>query len=165
MLDFSNSAEVLINASPQEIFDIVSNPDNHIELAGSDELKTMTQQPPGPVGLGTRFIAEEIVVMGNGSTKQLTGESIVVTFDPPNSFSWVVVPSGLPDSIRRIQWWFRMIPQGDGTKVIHEIEGDWGVLTDEGLREEVSNYEEMRGGVVRRGMKKTMANLKRMAEG
>ena len=92
MCDFSHSPEILINASLQAIFDIVSNPDNHIELTGSDELNTMTQKPPGPVGLGTRFIAEETVVMGNGSTKTLTGESIVVSYESPNSFSWVVVP-------------------------------------------------------------------------
>jgi len=42
MCDFSHSSEILINASLHAIFDIVSNPDNHIELTGSDELNTMT---------------------------------------------------------------------------------------------------------------------------
>tara|TARA_B100000586_G_scaffold130694_1_gene94490 strand:+ start:824 stop:952 length:129 start_codon:yes stop_codon:yes gene_type:complete len=42
MCDFSHSSEILINASLHAIFDIVSNPDNHIELTESDELNTMT---------------------------------------------------------------------------------------------------------------------------
>ncbi len=163
MIDFSHSAEITINASPQAIFDIVSNPDNHIELAGSDELKKMTQRPAGPVGLGTIFFAEETVVMGDGSTRELTADSVVVTFDPPKSFSWIAIPA-FPEPVRRIQWWFRMIPEGNGTKVVHEIEGDWGTLTDEKLLDEINNYEQMRGGVVRSGMDKTVLNLKRMAE-
>ena len=149
MIDFSHNAEISINASPQAIFDIVSNPANHIELAGSDELKKLTQRPAGPVGLGTILFAEETVVMGNGSTRDLTSESIVVTFDPPNSFSWIAIPA-ISQQVRRIQWWFRMIPEGNRTRVVHEIEGDWGNLTDEKLLEEVNNYEQMRGGVVRR---------------
>ena len=38
MIDFSYSTETTINASPQAIFDIVSNPARHVELAGSGEL-------------------------------------------------------------------------------------------------------------------------------
>ena len=70
----------------------------------------------------------------------------------------------LPEQVRRIQWWFNMTPQGNGTKVTHECEVDWGDITHEmlvGLRD---NYEQVRAGVVRSGMDKTVANLKRMAE-
>ena len=58
-----------------------------------------------------------------------------------------------------------MSPQGGGTKVVHEVEVDWGDLQNEmliGLRD---NYEQVRAGVVRTGMGKTMENLKRMAGG
>ena len=164
MLDFSYSTEITINASPQAIFDIVSNSSRHVELAGSAELTSMRQEPAGPVGTGTHFHAEETVKMADGSGMDLTADSIVVTYDPPNSFSWIVNPS-LPEQVRRLQWWFRMSPQGGGTKVVHEVEVDWGDLQTEmliGLRD---NYEQVRAGVVRTGMDKTLENLKRMAGG
>jgi hypothetical protein len=148
MLDFSYSTEITINASQQAIFDIVSDPAKHAELAGSEELNKITQQPAGLVGLGTRILAEETVMMADGTGMDLTADSVVVTFDVPRSFSFIVNPA-LPDQVRRIQWWFRMSPDGDATKVIHEVEVDWGNLTNEmviGLRD---NYEEIRAGVVR----------------
>jgi len=62
MVDFSYSSEVTINPSPQAIFVIVSNPANHAALVGSEELKKITQSPTGPVGLGTRIMAEETIM-------------------------------------------------------------------------------------------------------
>ncbi len=164
MPDFSYSSEVTINATPQAIFDIVSDPGKHAGLAGSEELKKITQMPSGPVGPGTHILAEETVMMADGTGMDLTADSIVVTFDAPNSFSWIVNPA-LPEQVRRMQWWFRMIPDGDSTKVVHEVEVDWGNLTHEmlvGLRD---NYEQIRAGVVRTGMDKTVTNLKSIAEG
>ncbi len=163
MIDFSYSTEITVNASPQAIFDIVSNPSRHVELAGSAELTSMRQEPAGPVGTGTHFYAEETVKMADGSGMDLTADSIGVTYDPPNSFSWIVNPA-LPEHVRRLQWWFRMSPQGGGTKVVHEVEVDWGDLQNEmliGLRD---NYEQVRAGVVRTGMGKSLENLKNMAE-
>jgi len=90
MVDFSYSSEVTINASPQAIFDIVSKQANHAALVGSEELRKITQSPAGPVGLGTHIMAEETVMMADGSGMNLTADSIVVTFDIPNSFSWIV---------------------------------------------------------------------------
>ena len=108
MADFSYSAEVTINASAQAIFDIVSNPANHAALAGSEKLNKITQRPAGPVGLGTVIMAEETVKMADGTGMDLTADSIVVTFDSPNSFSFIV-NSALPEQIRRMQWWFNML--------------------------------------------------------
>ena len=163
MIDFSYIAEVTINANPQAIFDIVSNPANHAELAGSGELNSVRHEPAGAVGTGTHIIVEETVKMADGSGMDLTADSIVVTYDAPNSFSWIVNAS-LPEQVRRIQWWFSMTPEGNGTKVTHEVEVDWGDLQTEmliGLRD---NYEQVRAGVVRSGMDKTVAILKGMAE-
>ncbi len=164
MLDFSYSTEITVNASPQAIFDIVSDPSRHVELAGSAELTSIRQEPAGPVGTGTHIYADETVKMADGSGMDLTADSIVVTFDPPNSFSWIVNPA-LPEQVRRLQWWFRMSPQGGGTKVVHEVEVDWGDLQTEMLKGLRDNYEQVRAGVVRTGMDQTLENLKRMAGG
>tara|TARA_B100000809_G_scaffold266637_1_gene330417 strand:- start:1265 stop:1501 length:237 start_codon:yes stop_codon:yes gene_type:complete len=72
----------------------------------------------------------------------------VVTFDAPNSFSFVVNPA-LLEQVRRIQWWLNMSPEGDGTNVSHEVEVDWGELTHEMLVDLRDNYEQVRAGVVR----------------
>jgi hypothetical protein len=162
MVDFSYSAEAKINASPQAIFDIVSDLTRHPELAGSDEIKSVTQTPAGAVKAGTQIHADETVVMGDESTMDLTADSIVVTFDPPKSFSWIVNPA-LPEQVRRMQWWFNLSSQDGGTKVVHEVEIDWGDIQHEmliGLRD---NYEQIRAGVVRSGMDKTLQNLQRLA--
>ncbi len=164
MIDFSHSTEITVNASPQAIFDLVSDPSRHVELAGSAELTSMRKEPAGPVGTGTHFYADETVKMADGSGMDLTADSIVVTFDSPNSFSWIVNPA-LPEQVRRLQWWFRMSPQGGGTKVVHEVEVDWGDLQTEMLKGLRDNYEQVRAGVVRTGMAKTLENLKRMAGG
>jgi len=164
MIDFSYSTEVTINASPQAIFDIVSNPARHVELAGSGELNMIRQEPAGPVGTGTHIIAEENVKMADGSGMDVTADSVVVTCDPPNCFSFIVNPA-FGEQIRRIQWWFRMSPQGGGTRVVHEVEVDWGDIQGEMLKGLIDNYEQVRAGVVRNGMDKTLENLKRMAGG
>jgi hypothetical protein len=163
VIDFAYSTETTINASPQAIFDIVSDLSRHVELAGSDELKKVTQQPPGPVRTGTRCSAEETVKMADGSGMDLTAESLGLTYDAPNSFSWIVNPA-LPEQVRRMQWWFHMSPHGSGTKVVHECQVDFGDLKDEMLKGLKDNYEQVRAGVVRTGMGKTLEILKRMAE-
>ena len=89
---------------------------------------------------------------------------MVVTYDSPNSFSWIVNPA-LGEQIRRIQWWFRMSSQGGGTKVVHEVEVDWGDIQQDMLKGLRDNYEQVRAGVVGDGMAKTLDNLKRMAGG
>ena len=164
MPDFSYSSEITINATPEKIFEIVSDPAKHAALAGSNELKKITQQPSGPVGPGTHILAEETVMMADGTGMDLTADSIVVTFDAPKSFSWIVNPA-LGEQIRRMQWWFNMSPEGDGVKVVHEVEVDWGDIQGEMLKGLRDNYEQIRAGVVRTGMDNTLKNLKRLVEG
>jgi len=163
MPDFAYSTEAVINAAPQAIFDIVSDPSRHVELAGSGELNTVTQAPTGPVGIGTHIAAEETVKFADGGCLEVIADSVVVTYNPPSAFSWIVNPM-LADQMRRVQWWFHLSPQSSGTKVVHEMEVDFGELHDPvliGLRD---NFEQVRAGVVRAGMVKTLENLKRMVE-
>ena len=102
MADFAHSAEVTINASPEKIFRIVSDPTQHIELAGSDELNKISIKPIGHVGLGTVISAEETVRVADDSMN-LTSHSIVVAYELGKCFSFIVNPA-LPESDRRMQW-------------------------------------------------------------
>ena len=94
----------------------------------------------------------------------ITAESVVVNCEPPKCFSFVVIPA-FPESIRRMQWWFHMTPEGQGTKVVHEMELEWGDIQTDMLKGFRDNYEQIRAGTVREGMQKTIQNLKRMAGG
>jgi len=162
MADFAHSAEVTINASPEKIFGIVADPAKHIELAGSDELNKITIKPAAQVGMGTVISAEETVRVGTDSMN-ITADSIVVSYDPGKCFSFIVNPA-LPEPARRMQWWFRLSPEGSGTKVSHEVEVDWGDLQTDMVKGLRDSYEQIRAGIVREGMAKTVQNLKRMAE-
>jgi hypothetical protein len=164
MIDFAYSTAATIDADPKVLFDIVSDPSLHVALAGSGELHTVTQQPPGPVATGTHLLVEETVRLADGTGMDLYSDSVVVTCDPPSTFSWIVNPV-LPDRLRRIQWWFHFTPVDAGTRVVHEVELDLGELHDEMLKGLRDNLEEVRAGVIRTGMARTLENLKRMAEG
>ena len=162
MLNFAYRTEATIDAVPEVLFDIVSDLSLHAELAGSGELKTVTQKPAGAVETGTRFLAEESVKLADGSGMDVTADSVVVTCDAPTTFSWIVNPA-LPDRLRRVQWWFHFTPEGGRTRVVHEVEVDLGELKDEMLKGLRDNFEQIRAPVVRAGMDRTLENLRRMA--
>jgi uncharacterized protein YndB with AHSA1/START domain len=163
MLDFSCTTNTVINASPQAVFDIISDPSRHVELAGSRELNTVEQDPPGPVGRGTRLHAEETLMLADGSSLEVSSDSVVVSCESPTVFSWIVSPA-LPDRFRRVQWWFHLDPEGSTTRVTHEVELDIGELHDPMLMSLRADFERVRGSVIRDGMEKTLQNVKRMAE-
>ena len=162
MPDFAYRTEATVDAAPKMLFDIVSDLSTHVELAGSGELKTVTQKPVGDVGTGTRFSAEESVKLADGSGMDVIADSVVVACDPPTTFSWIANPL-LPDRLRRVQWWFHFTPEGDGTRVVHEVELDFGDLQDEMLKGLRDNFEQVHAPVIRAGMDRTLENLKRMA--
>jgi hypothetical protein len=75
---------------------------------------------------------------------------------------WIVNPA-LPDRLRRVQWWFHFTPEGDGTRVVHEVEIDFGDLQDELLKGLRDNFEQVRAPVIRAGMDRTLENLRKRA--
>ena len=160
MADWQHSTEATIQASAQSLFDTVANFAGHPTLAGSDEVMSISLVTSGPVGFGTVYEAQEKVRMGEDSM-ELGATGVVVTYDPPNTISWINAPPSVP--LRRIQWWFHFKAEGSGTKVVHEVEVDFGELTDPNLIGLRDNYETVRAGHVRNGMAKTLENLAQSA--
>ena len=158
MTDFHVSIDTTIDASPEAIFAIVSDLTRHKQLAGSGELVDVRKVTPGPIGLGSVVEANESIQLGDRRLEFLA-RSIVVTFNPPNTISWIPTP---PLPIRRIQWWFRLSIDEQGTKVVHEVEVD---LDDEAfdMFGGAENFAETRGTDMARGMDKTLENLRRAA--
>ena len=77
----------------------MSNIEKHNELAGSGEVLRIRKLSQGPVGFGTTFEADESITIA-GQTMEFVATSVVVTYDPPNTISWIPVP---PLPLRRIQ--------------------------------------------------------------
>ncbi len=160
MADWQHSTEATIQASAQSLFDTAADFAGHPTLAGSDEVMSISLVTSGPVGFGTVYEAQEKVRMGEDSM-ELGATGVVVTYDPPNTISWINAPPSVP--LRRIQWWFHFKAEGSGTRVVHEVEVDFGELTDPNLIGLRDNYETVRAGHVRNGMAKTLENLAQSA--
>jgi hypothetical protein len=159
MLGFKHREESIVKADPAEIFAVVSNLNQHAELAGSGEVKALRQVGDDPLGVGARFEADEEITM-MGRTTKMTATSQIVEYDPPNLVSWTSMPS-VPPKPRRIQWWFRLAPADGGTRVMHECEVDFGRGMNLLLR---GPYALMRGGAVKRGMRTTLLNLRQKVD-
>jgi hypothetical protein len=159
MIDFHAVKETKISASPEAVFDVVSDLNRHKELAGSEELVNIRMLTSGPVGLGTMIEADESIHLGD-QHMEFSAPSVVVGFDRPNTISWMPAP---PVPVRRIQWWFHLTPEGQGTKVVHEVEVDLGDAGRE-MFGGTENYRNTRGADVANGMGKTLENLQRLVE-
>ena len=155
MLGFRHREETIVNASPDAVFAIVGDLSRHAALAGSGEVKALRQVGDELLGVGARFEADEEIRM-MGRTTKMTASSRLVEYDPPTVVSWTSMPS-VPPKPRRIQWWFRLTPQSDGTRVVHECEVDFGPVANILVR---GPYAVMRGGAVKRGMRQTLNNLR-----
>jgi uncharacterized protein YndB with AHSA1/START domain len=159
MIDFHAVKETKINAPPEAVFEVVSDLSRHTDLAGSGELVNIRLLTSGPVGLGTMIEADESIHLGD-QHMEFSASSVVVSFDRPNTISWVPAP---PVPVRRIQWWFHLTPDGEGTRVVHEAEVDLGEAGRE-MFGGTDNYNNTRGADVIRGMGKTLENLQRLVE-
>ena len=156
MTDFHVSKDTIIDASPEAIFAIVSDLTQHHKLAGSGELVEIRKVTPGPIGLGSVVEANESIQFGDRFMEFLA-RSIVVSFNPPKTFSWIPTP---PLPIRRIQWWFHLSPAGQGTKVMHEVEVDLGDESFE-MFGGAENFKATRGADIASGMEKTLENVRK----
>ena len=158
MSDFQTTQEISINATPETVFGIISDFTRHKELAGLGELVNVRILTDGPIGLGSMIEADEAVQMGD-NTIELSTKSVVVGFNSPSIFSWIVVP---PFPMRRVQWWFRLTQQGDATTLVHEVEVDLGEAAEQFGG--VETFVAGRGAALAAGMQKTLENVKHAAE-
>ena len=158
MSDFQAKREISINAPVETVFEIISDFARHKELAGLSELVSVRQLTEGPIGLGSMFEVSESINMGE-QVIELSTTSVVVGYNPPKNISWIVVP---PFPLRRVQWWFQLTQQGEGTKLVHETEVDLGEAAEQFGGVEV--FKAGRGAAVATGMQKTLENVKQVAE-
>lgn len=152
---------VQVAASPEAVWRVVSDIDSHVRLAGSGELLAIRFQ--GPLRVGARWEADEHI-RGVG---RFTAVSTCTVFDPPHELAWKPqappIRKGREDSRPDIGWWFRLHPGQDGTLLEH---GFRVVEPRVGSAMMKAFYAlSRRERTIRRGMARTLQNVKAAAEG
>jgi uncharacterized protein YndB with AHSA1/START domain len=160
MAGFHARKEITINAPIETVFKFAGDITQHARLAGSGEVKAIRKLTEGPVKVGAKFEADEDFPMGPGMRTKFVSKSEVVAYEPPRLFSWTSMPPSAPKP-KSIQWWFRLSPEGRGTRIVHEVVVDFGTISNILMG---PPYAITRGRAVSRGMGKTLQNLKSIAE-
>ena len=161
---FAAKREIVIKASPEKIFGIVSDLTRHAELAGSKEVLKIRVLTKGPVGAGTRFEADEDIREPKIMKTKFVAQSEVTACDPPKRFAWYSTPPGKPKM--RVSWQYALEPRDGGTRVVQSVKAR---MTNPLVHifmgvPMMPMYALTRGKVVTRGMAQTLENLKRAAE-
>ncbi|MEX0762907.1 MAG: SRPBCC family protein [Dehalococcoidia bacterium] len=157
---WQGTERIKIDASPEDVWAIVTDVARHQELAGSGEIRAI--RVDGPIAEGTTWEADESIKM----VGSFIARSECVVFDPPLEFSWKSYPpplkKGNPDSVPNVTWWFRLTPHDGGTQLEHSfrvIEPKSG-----GMMIKTFYLVTRRASTIRKGMLRTLDNMKAAAE-
>ena len=134
------TGETVLHATTQSVFDIVSDLSRHKDLVGSGDLANLRILSEGPTALGSMFEANESIHLG-GEQMEFSAECVVVSFGPPNTISRVPISPFPP---RRIRWWYHLTPEGQGTKVVDEVEVDLSTARDMMVRQNMISSQAFR---------------------
>jgi uncharacterized protein YndB with AHSA1/START domain len=159
---WEGNESIEISAPPERIWEIVSDLSAHPRLAGSGEVLTI-ENLTGPLAVGTTWESAEKVPKAGS----FTAKSEVTEFNPPKVFAWVSHPPPLSkrhvaESTIDAHWRFDLEPSGGGTRVTNSfrvVEPKVGAM-------KLKLFYALTGRpkVIRRGMRKTLENLKAAAE-
>lgn len=148
-----------VAAPPEAVWAVVADLSRHPALAGSGEV--LSVRASGPLAVGTTWESDERV-----SGRSFVARSECVEFDAPRTLAWKSWPpplvKGNPDSVLEATWWFRLSPGGAGTRVEHSfrvVEPKVGAG-----RLKLFYLLTRRPAKIHAGMRRTLANLKRLAE-
>lgn len=145
----AESVERVIPASPQEIFAVLTDIDQHAALDGSGMLQG-SAEGPRPLALGSRFS------MGMRQARlPYRSMSTVVEYEPDRLIAWSSVGEVAG---RRVvggqRWRYELTPEGAGTRVRHSYV--WGYAAARRLTIELPGYP--------RRMREAMAHTLRRLE-
>ena len=76
------SVTVTVNATPQQIFDLLADPSKHGEIDGSGSIQNAQSSAPERLAMGAKFGMD----MKIGVSYKITNE--VVEFDEPHRIAW-----------------------------------------------------------------------------
>lgn len=154
--------QISVAAAPDAVWAIIADLSNHVRLAGSGEVRTITDIS-GPLGIGTTFRSENVIP----KVGDLTATEEIIEWDPPRVMGWRSYPPPVlkrkPASVPDIRWRYELIPEDVGTRVIHSFRI---VAPHQGnIPFRLFYLVSRRRSTIVAGVRKTLANLKAMAEG
>jgi hypothetical protein len=126
-----------VDASPEELFALLSTPSRHIELDGSSMMRGLNSGCAKIDSVGDEFIMN----MHNEVLGDYQMRNTVVVCEKDRTIGWapeLYPPDGYPDKIGNIQarghtfTWDLELAESGHTKITHTY--DWSKVTDEGFR-------------------------------
>ncbi|MFM9037270.1 MAG: SRPBCC family protein [Actinomycetota bacterium] len=117
------SVTVTVNATPQQIFDLLADPSKHGEIDGSGSIQSAQSSAPERLALGAKFGMD----MKIGVSYKITNE--VVEFDEPRRIAWRHFGGHV--------WRYILEPTDGGTLVTEQF--DWNTSKSQ-LLMRVMNY-------------------------
>lgn len=153
MYDYETS--VHIDAPPQRVWEIVGDLGRSQEWAGSGQVKSITKTTEGPVGVGTKYVAQEKILV------PFKAESVVVGYEPNRYIAWTSRPVG--PNVAPHRWAFIVTPEDGGTRLTHQVRAARASGFPRMIQ---ATMVKLSGGTetIRRGMEATMNNIKARAE-
>ena len=117
------SVTVTVNATPQQIFDLLADPSKHGEIDGSGSIQNAQSSAPERLAMGAKFGMD----MKIGVSYKITNE--VVEFDEPRRIAWRHFGGHV--------WRYILEPTDGGTLVTEQF--DWNTSKSQ-LLMRVMNY-------------------------
>jgi uncharacterized protein YndB with AHSA1/START domain len=117
------SVTVTVNATPQQIFDLLADPSKHGEIDGSGSIQNAQSSAPERLAMGAKFGMD----MKIGVSYKITNE--VVEFDEPKRIAWRHFGGHV--------WRYILEPTDGGTLVTEQF--DWNTSKSQ-LLMRVMNY-------------------------
>lgn len=108
------SVSGVIAAPIEAVWDLVSDPTRHPQLAGSGEVQAVTLAGGGPIGPGAIFQSQQEL----RGLRYMTANRTVI-WEPPFRFAWRVGVSFAP-GVAQI-WMFSLAPEASGTRVENAV--------------------------------------------
>ncbi len=115
------SVERLIRASPEAIFDVLSDPDKHSLIDGSGMLQGVAEAEPRRLALGVTF------GMGMKLGVSYSTVNTVVEFEENRRISWQTGPKGRMGRVLAGRIWCYSLEPTDGGTLVQEC---WDITPD-----------------------------------
>ena len=118
--------ERTINASSAKIFEVLSNPERHVDLDGSGFVRS-EEKTDRIQGTGEVFTMN---MSGEHMGGEYQTENHVTGFDPHKLIAWKTAPAGQEPP--GWEWMWELEPQGSDTTLVRHTY-DWSGVTDKDL--------------------------------
>lgn len=150
-----------ITATPERVWEVVADFSRHPELAGSGEVLSVRMD--GPLAVGTTFASD----VRTGEVGSFSPRCVIEEVDERRRLGWVSLfpldEGETADHQIEVHWRFDLEPTSNGTRLTHTVHIPLPKAGAEELTEFFTRTDRIT--TVGNGMRRTLANVKDVAEG